>query len=1111
MRIFRLLLVCLLLHVKLYAQQTKSLNISVRNVPLETVLAQIKKQTGVSFFYKKEVLKNVGKITVEAKNATLKTVLDQCLEDTQIGYTIVGNVVTLAVRTAKGANSEKQLESDNSSQSSVKGMVYNSRGERLSGANVIVRRTRQGTITNAGGEFSLRNVRANDTLVISYMGYEPQERPVFSQTEFNVQLKETTNALDAVEVQAYGTTTKRLAIGEISQITAKDIERQPVPNVMLAVKSLVPGLMITQTNGYSNSPVKVEIRGRNSIDPTSVSDPLYIIDGVPLIQANIGRQASSYESGSTGLQQAGITVSGGQSPLSNINPNDIESITVLKDAAATAMYGSRAGNGVIIINTKKGKPGKTQLNATVNMNINSVSGHQSMLNTSQYLEMRREALRNDGLTPTVDNAPDVVAWGDQRNTDWQKVLWKAANSTNAQANLSGGSEQTTFRISGNYSALKEVSPLQAPITNKSGNVSFNLTHYGLERRLSLDLSASYGSNAANQIGNGGATTLAPNLPPIFDDRGNLNYADWNAVNLGDSFPFPQLMIPSKSNSDFLNASFRVGFEVLKGLNVSAIVGYNLGLNKNSYATTIRSQNPVTNPTGQTILGNSRTDGWNVTPQIDYSLYLGKGKLTALLGGNLNSTSASGITIFAMGYTSDQMAKSINNAPYFSTYQDYAQSKYIDVHASLNYIWDGKYIVELSGNRDGSSNFGPGRQFGTFGVAGASWIASEEKWVKKALPKWVSLIKLKGSYGTTGTYPNIAYQYLSQWAISAEGLGGTPIPSYNGVVPQVPIHAVNQDYRWETVRQLNVAFDIAFLDDRIALHGAIYRKRSDNQLSNLPTPLFTGFNSIFGNSSASVQNSGLELSLSGRLIDAKDFSWSATLNFGQNRNKLLAFPGIEFTPYYTTQLVGKSLNSVYLFHYKGVDPQTGQRSYEDFNGDGHISYFNSGPPGSGADDRVIAWDLSPKFETSLVNQFSYKKLLVSFHLAYRKKKSLIPYTATAGRFNVNIPQDVFDNHWQKPGDITPNPRFTTRPSGNESFFASSDGAYTDASYLRLQNIALSYALPQKLSKKIGTQQISLMLSMQNVLTFSRYPGTDPELAFGSQPQSRTINGQLTFTF
>lgn len=1111
MRIFRLLLVCLLLHVKLYAQQTKSITLSVRNVPLETVLSQIKKQTGVSFFFKKEVLKAVGKITVEAKKTELKTVLDQCFQDTRVGYTIVGNIVTLALKDVKNNTSERQPENDDSNQMPVKGMVYNSRGERLSGANIIVKRTRQGTITNAGGAFNLRNVRANDTLVISYMGYDPQERPVFSQTEFNVQLKETTNALDAVEVQAYGATTKRLAIGEISQITAKDIERQPVPNVILAIKSMVPGLMVTQTNGYSNSPVKVEIRGRNSIDPTSVSDPLYIIDGVPLIQANIGMQASNYETGSTGLQQAGITVSGGQSPLANLNPNDIESITVLKDAAATAMYGSRAGNGVIIINTKKGKAGKTQLDATVSRSINTISGHHDMLNTSQYLEMRKEALRNDGFSPTITNAPDVVVWGDQRNVDWQKELWKSASSMNARASLSGGSEQTTFRISGLYSSLKEVSPLTDAITNKSANLAFNLSHYSLDRRLSIDLSATYGSNVANQIGNGGTSSLAPNLPPIFDDRGNLNYADWNAINLGDSYPFPQFLVPSKSNSDLLNGSLRVGFQALKGLNISTILGYNLGLNKNSFMTTIASQNPITSPTGQTIFGDSRTDGWNITPQIDYSLYLGKGKLTALLGGNLNSTTASGLTTFAMGYSSDELAKSINNAPYVTNYQDYAQSKYIDVHASLNYIWEGKYILEISGNRDGSSNFGPGRQFGNFGVAGASWIASEEKWVKKTVPNWVSLIKLKASYGTTGTYPNIAYQYLSQWAISSDGFGGTPLHSYNGILPQVPIHAVNQDYRWETVRQLNAAFDVAFLNDRIALHAAVYRKRSDNQLANLPTPLFTGFNSVFGNSAANVQNSGLELSLSGRVIDKEQLSWSATLNFGQNRNKLLAFPGIEYTPYYTIQKVGRALNTVYLFHYKGVDPQTGQRSYEDFNNDGAVKILNSESPGTNGDDRFVALDLSPKFEASMINQFSYKKLSVFVHLAYRKMMSVIPYTATAGRFNTNIPQDVFDNHWKKPGDISPNPRFTTRPGTNDSYFASSDGAYTDASYLRLQNLAISYALPQQFSKKIGTQQISLMVSMQNVFTFSKYPGIDPELSFGTQPQSKIFNGQLTFTF
>ncbi|RYE20087.1 MAG: SusC/RagA family TonB-linked outer membrane protein [Sphingobacteriales bacterium] len=1058
MKILKLLffLICLFTSVNLFAQQTPTVTISVKNAPLETVLAQIKKQTGISFFYDKEILATAGKITVQAEKADPQTVLNQCLKNTPVTYTVVGNIIVLANKNSK-KNEDGTLKLNNNlfSQATVHGTVYNIHGTRLNGATAIVKRTRQGTNADENGEFVLDNVRTNDTLRISYMGYGTEELPVAAQNEFNIQLKETTNELDAVEVQAYGTTTKRLAIGEISQVNAHDIERQPVTNPLLALKAMVPGLLISPTSGYSNAPVKVEIRGRTSIDPTSISDPLYVIDGVPLVQSNIGAfQSSSYKNGSTGLQQAGITYSGGQSPFANINPDDIESISVLKDAAATAMYGSRAGNGVIIITTKKGKTGETKIVATAGERISRVIGHYDMLNTSQYLQMRREALMNDGLSPTVANAPDLALWDTNRNTDWQKQLWKSARSTFAQAAISGGSELTTFRVSGRYSAAKDVAPLSDLNTNKSANVSFNLDHHSANHKLTVLVSATYGYNSVNQITNGLASTLAPSLPPIYDDKGNLNYADWNNAGIGFSFPFASLLQPSRSSTDLLNSSFRVGYQVISGLNVSVLLGYNLGLNNNNTITPIASQNPLFAPTGQAYFGNSKTNGWNITPQIDYNRYIGKGKLTAIIGANLNSTTASGVTTFGFGYTSDNLLKSVNNAAFSSTNQSNSQSKYVDVHGSLNYNWADKYIVEVSGNYDGSSNFGPGRQFGAFGVVGASWIATEEKWLRSALPSWVSLVKLKASYGTTGQYPNVAYQYLSQWA-STPAAFGTPLYSYNGVVPLVPIHAVNQDYHWETDKELNMAMDLGFVNDRYSIHAAVYRKRSNNQLALIPTPIFTGFPNVQGNSQANVQNSGLELSLNARLIDAKDFTWQANIFFSHNENKLLAFPGIQYTSYYTTQLVGKSLNTVYLLHYKGVDPQTGQRSYEDRNKDGIILQGNTLPGGAG-DDRVTAIDLSPKFETSMVNRFNYKGISLDVQFSYRKMMALIPSTGAAGVFNANVPLDVFNNHWQKPGDISPYPRFTTLSS--DGYFDKSDGAYTDGSYLRLQNVAISYSLP-----------------------------------------------------
>lgn len=1117
MKIFRLLLFlnCLAISVSLFAQkiqvqeqpQQQSITLSLKNVPLETVFSQIKKQTGITFVYNKDILKIVKKVSVQAEKADLQTVLKLIFHNTPIHFTIFGNTVVLS--TKKDAEGNVVIDSSFFSKNSAHGFVYTTGGVRLNGASVIIKRSHQGTITNNNGEFTLAEVRSNDTLQVSFIGYAHQDVPVLAQTEFNIPLKETKNELDVVEVQAYSTTTKRLAMGEISQVNAADIERQPVSNPILALKSLVPGLLVTPTSGYSNSPVHVEIRGRNSIDPTSLSDPLYIIDGIPLVQTSAGLVQPSYQIGAN-LMQAGI--SSGMSPFAALNPNDIESITVLKDATATAMYGSRAGNGVIIITTKRGKAGRTAIDVTAGHEINRTIGHYDMLNTSQYLQMRRQALRNDGLTASTTTAPDLALWDTTRNVDWQRLLWKSTSGSSVRATISGGNELSTFRVSGSYLSSQDVSPLTNQNTDARSNVAFNFNHHSPDQKLTVDVATIFGHNKVNQISIGAATTLAPDLPPIFDKNGNLNYADWNAAGIGSSFPFASLLQPSVASSDLLNGSLRVGYQLISGLNANITLGYNLGLLDNRLTNTIASQNPIYNPTAYSVFGTSRTDGWNITPQVDYSRYIGKGKLTALIGANLNSSSASGLSTYAFGYTSDELIKSVNNAPFVQSQQGYAQSKYVDVHGSLNYNWEGKYIAEVSGNRDGSSNFGPGREFGSFGVAALSWVASEEQWVKKSLPSWVSLLKLKISYGTTGNYPGVAYQYLSQWANSSYS-GALPLYSYNGIVPQVPIHAVNQDYRWETDKELNTGLDVGLLDDRVSLHAAVYRKRTNDQLALIPTPAFTGFNSVEGNSLANVQNSGVEMAINARIVDSKDFSWSSTLNFSHNANKLLAFPGIQYTSYYTTQKVGYSLNEVYLFHYLGVDPQTGQRSYQDASGGGvGVSLGNTTPGGRG-DNRTVAIDLSPKFETSWVNRFACKGVRLDLQFAYRKMMAIEPYAYLyPGSFNNNIPLSIYNNHWQKPGDISTNPRLTTLlTSTSDGYFAQSDGAYTDGSYLRLQNLALSYALPEHLARKIGVQGINLKVSMENVFTISKYPGIDPELPFGSQPQAKTFNGQLTLTF
>lgn len=1109
MKVFKLLLIfiCLLTSVQLFGQKPSAITLSVKNVPLETVLAQIKKQTGTSFVYNKEVLKVSGKVSVQVEKADLETVLKMCFRNTSVNFTVYGNTVALSTRNDADGN----IATDSSffSQGAVHGFVYDIHQKSLSGASVIIKRTHQGTITNAKGEFTLKNVRTNDTLNVSFIGYDTQHVPTMGRSDILVFLKETKNELDEVMVQAYGTTTKRLLVGEITQINAKDIERQPLSNPMQALQGLVPGLLVTPTGGFSGAPLKLEIRGRNGINPSVTSDPLFIIDGVPLITLNIGEFLSgNYQSGSPGFIQSGLPAKGGQSPFFSLNPGDIESITVLKDAASTAMYGSRAGNGVILITTKKGKPGETQFSVSVDRSVNKVIGRWDMLNTAQYLEMRREAFRNDGITPTVANAPDLTYWDASRYTDWQKELLKTTNTTNVQASLSGGNNSITFRMSGLYSDLQDLTALTDANKNKKATIGLNLAYTSLDRKLSVFFNTSYGYTNTNRVTANTSTALAPNIPPILDHNGNLNYTDWNAVGIGDAYPFSGLLTPNSATTYLLTSSMNIKYQLIKGLDISTSLGYNNLQAENNYLMSIAAQNPINNPLGTTIFGNNGNIGFNINPEATYERYISKGKLRITIGATLNTTTAKGLTLLGSGYTSDKLIESISNAPIQASSQSFAQNKYTDLHGSLNYNWKNKYIIQFSGSRDGSSSFGPGRQFGNFLSIGANWIASEEQWLKNILPTWTSLIKLSSTYGTTGISAG-DYQYLSQWSVNGQAdASSPPLYAYNSILPMIPVHAVNQDYHWQTDKQLNMSVDLGFLSDRINVHVSHYIKHVDDQLSQLPTPIFTGFGNVQGNSMANVQNIGWEGALQATLISTKNFSWSASFNISANRNRLVAFPGIEYTPYYTQYVIGNSLSTNYLIHYIGVNTQTGRRSYEDYNHDGVINTGGAGIPGTGTDDKYIAIDPTPKFFGGWGTALSYKNLTLSLGFNFEKKMKVMPYIGFAGTM-LNVPVSALNNHWQKPGDIAVSPGFTT--INGDSFFYNSDASYTDASFIRLNTVAIGYSLPDRLTKKLGMRNLMLGLSIQNIFTLTKYDGVDPDATFGDQPQPKVFNGKITFNF
>jgi TonB-linked SusC/RagA family outer membrane protein len=698
-----------------------------------------------------------------------------------------------------------------------------------------------------------------------------------------------------------------------------------------------------------------------------------------------------------------------------------------------------------------------------------------------------------------------LAWGDTRYTDWQQVLLGTAWSTEVTAGLSGGERNTSFILNAGFNDSKEITSLNGK--NQRITVLSGLTHHSPNQKLTINLNTTFGYTYVKSISNPSIAALPPNAPPVFDAKGALNYADWTAVGL--SFPFTGILVPTINSTNFINAGLRINYNLVKQLNLSISTGYSNAQSNTTMFNSIAAQNPAFNPTGTANFGNATINNWNIEPQLNYATHIGGGTLNVLAGGTYQSSSSKGISMLGLGYTNDALLQSISNAAFITSGQQAAQKKYISARGRINYNWQNKYILELTGNRDGSSNFGPGKQFGNFWSAGGAWIASEETWAKRLLPSWWSFFKLNASYGLTGVDAGGAYQYLSQWGVLRSPVIGQ-LANYNGVTPMAALYAVNQDYQWQENWKMNADLSLGFLKDRITLTVSWYRNRCDNQLTSIPTPAYTGFSSVLGNSPANVENMGWEGSINANIIASKDLSWTLGFNIGINRNKLLSYPNFEYSPFYTSKKIGASLNSEYVLHYLGVNPQNGRHSYADYNHDGIVTQNPNIPPGTGNDDRYVTIDATPRYMGGISNQVSYKNCMLTLFFNFKKQMGLLPYTAAGGAMG-NIPLGVFNNRWQKPGDQAIYSRFSTQGSTSDSRFAQSDGAYTDVSFVRLSTVAFSYSLPATICKKLLMQGVSLSLNMSNIFTLTGYKGMDPDVTFGVLPQPRTIAGRILFNF
>jgi hypothetical protein len=503
-----------------------------------------------------------------------------------------------------------------------------------------------------------------------------------------------------------------------------------------------------------------------------------------------------------------------------------------------------------------------------------------------------------------------------------------------------------------------------------------------------------------------------------------------------------------TSGNFLNSDLTVSYELAKGLTTRVNLGYNNNTTNDTYITPLASFQPNTNGISSAAFGYTFFHNVIIEPQLEYNKLIGKGKLDVLAGASVQDAAATVVSLYGEGYPDDSSLGSLGGAAQQFASNTGSQYKYAAVFARIGYNWEDKYILNLNGRRDGSTRFGPGRQFGNFGSVGVAYIFSEEKWLKEHLP-FLSLGKIRSSYGTTGGDAIPDYQYQTRWIYGTQ--------PYNGNLPLTPQGHTDSLLHWQVNKKLEAAIDLGFLKDRLLFEASWYRNRCNDQLVGFPLPSLTGFTSVITNSPADVQNTGVETSLNARIIDGSDFKWSAKFNIGFNRNKLLAYPNLSQSPYAGTLAIGQSLDIIYLFRFVGIDPQTGQYAFEDKNHDGQITYNY----GSHANDDLYPVNLDPKYSGGFTSNFSWKNWEMSVFFYFTKKSAfnVMQQFSPPGTAS-NEPVYVL-GRWQKPGDITDIPGFTTNDgTASQNFFSTSTGVISDDTFIRLQNLALSYSIPRR---------------------------------------------------
>ena len=1098
-----LLLMAMLCCVNMFAQQKQKVTVKTEKATLKKVFKVIEQQTTYHFSYRDEIIDDKPDITLNMTGVAVESVLDKAFKNRNLRYRVVSDKSIVVFdkddegsATAIGKKADKKK---------IMGRVIDQNGEPIIGASIMVKGTGSGSATDIDGCFNILTDGKRVTLAVSYLGFVSQEVTADGSKELNIMLQPNEQLLEEVVVTGYGTYKKSAYAGSASTVKTSQLKDVPAVSFSGLLQGAAPGIQISSSSGQPGSATSINIRGMGSFNASN--SPLYVIDGVPTMSGNV----------STLDTDAGLDI------MSTINTSDIENITVIKDAAAASLYGSRAANGVILITTKRGKVGKPSVALKADWGFSDFAmDYRPIMSGEERREYIYNGLKAGQILHEGATEEEAKAYADKYiddyapvpwcgYVDWDDILFKTGSHQNYEASVSGGTERFKYYSSLAYMKQEGITA-NSGIERVSGRVN---AEYKANQHLTLGINTLF-SQVSQDVYTEGSSYTSPFYSsrncvvpsdPVYNEDGS-----WNREFIRNEDRNPLLSQTYDWKCEHITRHFNTiygEYEFIPNLKFKSTLSYDYTVNKGEQWYDPRTSNgdDVNGEMYKNIYERSKMVWAN---QLSYACTIADDhNLDVLVGYEIDDQNRDYVSGSRTNFATYNKPALSNGATQGGASGSSTRTRLLSYLSRVNYDYKNKYFLGGSFRTDGSSRLASGNRWGQFWSVSGAWRIAEEDFMKP-LSDWLTELKLRASYGVNGTLPSDYYGYYGLLGVSDSYIGN---PAYT--LSQI----ANSELSWETNHNFNIGLDFS-LWNRVNVTLEYYTRTTKDLLMDYPISMTTGFGSYLLNI-GEVKNQGFELEISSRNIQTKDFTWNTSLNISHNKNKIVTLDGMQTEIVSGSQIhkVGSSYRTFYLIEFAGVNPENGKPQFYTNTLDANGNYVKDVTENPDEANRIPMKHAEPTMTGGLSNTLRYKWFDLNFTISCQfggySYDNWAQKTEHGGNdLEANIPAYYRDS-WKQPGDITNYELFVEEPDYPMSSYATSRRLHS-TDFIRLKNLTFGITLPKEWTNKLGLDYVRFYASGNNLLTWASYDQYDPEAvsagsAIWGTPPLKTMTFGININF